>query len=868
MGLQQLVVRSTGEADKMPHRGGGWCGCLKSREPPEITYEVVGEGVVSLQPHPLTPYPAPPPSGAAQLHEELDLTGDKKEALFNLPPEKKWQLYLSKKMEGADHNPEFYIEKVNEMASLPYSEEEAERVKLIDNLKTALRTQPNSFVTRFLDQDGLPAILNFLNKMDYETGQSAIHTSLIGSLKALMNNSSGRGHVLAHPTAIRTIAQSLRPPTSARTRTAALEILGAVCLVPGGHRRVLEAMLDLPGERTRFQSLVPELTTPDLQTPVLAFFNAVLNYGPGTDRLEFRLHLRYELLMLGIQPLLDELRGSRHSPLLDRHLDIFEMVRNEDEKELARRFDMVHVDTKSLSAMFEAVRKKLCHTAAYPHLMSIMHHLLLLPVNYGASPHHWLLVDRCIQQIVLQGPGKDDPDLAPLDIDVRELVKLLATEEEVRTARDRASALEEENAELTSQLSKKDHELEKLAQEKEDFMNSLNKLKTRLEKETLGHLEAVQKVADLEYRLADVTRLLETERKSKLEAFVKSGSVSDDVKAEIVPPPPPPSIAPPPPPLPPGPGPPPPPPPGPGNSPSKFPSLAGKLAALKREVPQPSTLLKSFNWAKLPESKLEGTLWEDLGDPRLYKDINLLDLDRAFSAYQRQASQQCNGGSTGGGGGSVEDLLQQPASNTGSLRGVSHANRAPRELSVIDGRRAQNCTILLSKLRMTNEDICRAILSMDHPREQLPKDMVEQLLKFVPSAEEKALLEEHSMEIESMARADRFLFEISRIVHYEQRIKTLYYKKKFQERISDCKPKIMGRSPMDYSSKRRPCRICLNRGHAGRFHPENRCRFRERAVQAPPPAASFMSVPSRSMDTLTQTAAPSSECRPAPLQHS
>ncbi|UYV68980.1 hypothetical protein LAZ67_6001880 [Cordylochernes scorpioides] len=30
-----------------------------------------------------------------------------------------------------------------------------------------------------------------------------------------------------------------------------------------------------------------------------------------------------------------------------------------------------------------------------------------------------------------------------------------------------------------------------------------------------------------------------------------------------------------------------------------------------------------------------------------------------------------------------------------------------------------------------------------------------------------------------------------------------------------------GRSPMDYSSKRRPCRICLNRGHAGRFHPEN-----------------------------------------------
>ncbi|UYV75754.1 hypothetical protein LAZ67_13001227 [Cordylochernes scorpioides] len=37
-----------------------------------------------------------------------------------------------------------------------------------------------------------------------------------------------------------------------------------------------------------------------------------------------------------------------------------------------------------------------------------------------------------------------------------------------------------------------------------------------------------------------------------------------------------------------------------------------------------------------------------------------------------------------------------------------------------------------------------------------------------------------------------------------------------------------GRSPMDYSSKGRPCRICLNRGHAGRFHPENSVEFDEK----------------------------------------
>jgi dishevelled associated activator of morphogenesis len=55
----------------------------------------------------------------------------------------------------------------------------------------------------------------------------------------------------------------------------------------------------------------------------------------------------------------------------------------------------------------------------------------------------------------------------------------------------------------------------------------------------------------------------------------------------------------------------------------------------------------------------------------------------------------------------------------------------------------------------------RVILSMDS-KDQLPIDMVEQLLKFIPSAEEAALLEEHSEEIDSLARADRFLYEISK----------------------------------------------------------------------------------------------------------
>lgn len=41
-----------------------------------------------------------------------------------------------------------------------------------------------------------------------------------------------------------------------------------------------------------------------------------------------------------------------------------------------------------------------------------------------------------------------------------------------------------------------------------------------------------------------------------------------------------------------------------------------------------------------------------------------------------------------------------------------------------------------------------------------------QLLKFVPEKSDTDLLEEHKHEIERMARADRFLFEMSRSVWY------------------------------------------------------------------------------------------------------
>ncbi|KAK9956383.1 hypothetical protein ABG768_014119 [Culter alburnus] len=780
-------------------RGGGGHGasfffcCFQSSDHPEITYRLREDFALQTM-EPALPIPNYDELDAmfSELVDELDLTEKHREAMFALPAEKKWQIYCSKKKEqeenkGATSWPEYYIDQLNSMAARKTllaleKEEEEERNKTIESLKTALRTQPMRFVTRFIDLDGLTCILNFLKSMDYETTESQIHTSLIGCIKALMNNSQGRAHVLSHTESINIIAQSLATE-NIKTKVAVLEIMGAVCLVPGGHKKILEAMLHYQKfscERTRFQTLLNDLDKStgryrdevSLKTAIMSFINAVLSQGAGEASLEFRVHLRYEFLMLGIQPIIDKLRSHENSTL-DRHLDYFEMLRNDDELTLSRRFESMHIDTKSATQVFELVRKKLAHTDAYPHFMSVLHHCLLMPhKRSGNTVQYWLLLDRIVQQMVLQNDKGHDPDVTPLEnFNVKNVVRMLVNENEVKQWKEQAEKMRKDHHELQQKMEKKERECDAKTQEKEEMMQTLNKMKEKLEREMGEHKLVKQQVAEMTVRLHDLS--------TRQIASVPGGPpIPGPPGGPLLPPPPPPpppgGMMPPPPPPPPGsammPPPPPPPPGGPPPPPGR-PPFGGAPpppgapmgpSLKKKNIPQPANPLKSFNWAKLSENKLEGTVWADVDDSKVFKILDLVDIEKTFSAYQRQQKE------------AEEDVL---------------SSKKVKELSVIDGRRAQNCNILLSRLKLSNEEIKRAILTMDE-QEDLPKDMLEQMLKFVPEKSDVDLLEEHKHELDRMAKADRFLYEMSRISHYQQRLQSLYFKKKFAERIAEIKPKV------------------------------------------------------------------------------
>lgn len=258
-----------------------------------------------------------------------------------------------------------------------------------------------------------------------------------------------------------------------------------------------------------------------------------------------------------------------------------------------------------------------------------------------------------MQQIVLQTDSEQsttknkivqDPDVAVININVEEIVHLLVKEQDFEAARAKAEEMEKENSEIQSKLIKKEHELDSVVQEKEDLETNLTRMRERLEKESANHSQTVQRALNAEMKVEDLQHRYTQEQheRLRLERLVTEGSIPDDQKISGLighvspvtpkaPPPPPPMMIS----MPMMSTPPPPPPPGPKVNSVLIPPAPMMLRVEKKNIPQPSNPLKSFNWSKLPEAKVQGTIWSELDDSKLYTNIDLESIDKLFSAYQK-----------------------------------------------------------------------------------------------------------------------------------------------------------------------------------------------------------------------------------------
>ncbi|KAI3496069.1 hypothetical protein L1887_38419 [Cichorium endivia] len=201
--------------------------------------------------------------------------------------------------------------------------------------------------------------------------------------------------------------------------------------------------------------------------------------------------------------------------------------------------------------------------------------------------------------------------------------------------------------------------------------------------------------------------------------------------ASSAPPPPPPpnssSNAPPPPPPPRGGGgggaPPPPPPRGPNASgaPAPPPPLGrgrGLLQTMAKN--QQAKKLKPLHWLKLTRA-VQGSLWAETqksGEAVKTPEIDISELENLFSA-----------------------ALPPSDKNAAKSKSAPIANK-PEKVQLIDHRRAYNCEIMLSKVKIPLHELMDYVLALDESA--LDVDQVDNLIKFCPTKEEMEVLKVRS----------------------------------------------------------------------------------------------------------------------------
>ncbi|KAF4081158.1 hypothetical protein AMELA_G00158180 [Ameiurus melas] len=374
----------------------------------------------------------------------------------------------------------------------------------------------------------------------------------------------------------------------------AVKLLSAICILEHPenlHERVLESITALAEERDieRFQPLLSGMRKSNiaLKGGCMQLINALISRG---EELDFRIHIRSELMRLGLKELLADVRKIENEELRVQ-LQVFDEQAEEDSEDLRSRLDDVRIEMDDTSEVFQMLLNMVKDSKAEGYFLSLMQHLLLVRNDYLIRPQYYKLIDECVAQIVLHRNGCD-PDFKcrNLQLDVEVLIDNMVDKRKVEISEAKAAELEKKlDAELTTrhelqvEFKKMEGDYEQKVRELSDEKDTLGKEKVDKENENqglrgeIGQLKVqIQKLSkDLEEAKTIIINAPKTAAgRADLSAPASLTHPPRPGQAGMPPPPPPPPLPgqagmpppPPPPPLPGQAGMPPPPPPLPGQA--------------------------------------------------------------------------------------------------------------------------------------------------------------------------------------------------------------------------------------------------------------------------------------------------------------
>ncbi|KAJ4875239.1 actin binding [Raphanus sativus] len=171
--------------------------------------------------------------------------------------------------------------------------------------------------------------------------------------------------------------------------------------------------------------------------------------------------------------------------------------------------------------------------------------------------------------------------------------------------------------------------------------------------------------------------------------------------------------------------------------------------------------LKPYHWLKLTRA-VNGSLWAETqmsSEASKAPEIDMTELESLFSA-------------------SAPD--QAGTSRLNTSRGPK-----PEKVQLIEHRRAYNCEIMLSKVKVPLQDLMYSVLNLEESA--LDVDQVENLIKFCPTREEMELIKGYTGDVEKLGKCELFFLEMMKVPRVETKLRVFSFKIQFGSQISELK---------------------------------------------------------------------------------
>ncbi|ORX81591.1 FH2-domain-containing protein [Anaeromyces robustus] len=610
-------------------------------------------------------------------------------------------------------------------------------------------------------------------------------------------------------------------------------------------------------EEYRFQKLMtllqcdgddnysPEML--DCQVSCLAFINSIIS---NSDDLEHRIILLEQFMDIGLIDTFSVLR-QYSNPDLNIQLETLEAIAQQDfqtlaEDKLLKNINLLYPFNPNnkyninqyitnLDDALGYLRNSIKDNNTELWFLRIVQSLLLLPQDRHRRSKFWNLIYTLINEVVLQRFGID-PDTTVIQMDVDNIISKLVQQDEYEKAMTSAHNWEktisewevrmeewkqyvEQAKQLEEIVKTKDEELRKTRYEMrillekkkesdekvellEEYKKEIERLKSEMANEKEEEKKISEKFMELNKKLEALNSnpsgisaiTLKSITDNLNNADLKTNDTTVIAKNDSSPPPPPPPPGmpdmPPPPPPPPMNGmPPPPPPPGmPGMPPPPPgmpgvpppPGMPGAPPPFPGMIPgklkiSTGTKMKAVLWTKIAPTQITNTFWKTVYEkPDIEDKIRAeIDLDELCDKFR----------------------LSSPKTNTTATpKTPSSQPSAPTHVSVLDAKRNNNISIIISRLKLDFDEISMSLMNLDKDH-KLPDNILKVCLTNYPTPQEAEALSKYiyatDEETKELNKAETFLLNLLRIPKCFERLKAIQYKSQFNERVNDLKPDIL-----------------------------------------------------------------------------